>query len=221
MVYDKRMEAKAKNKTQLAYEYILSHIESGAYGPGYRVVIDQIARELGLSSIPVREAIRQLEAEGLVEFKPYAGAVVSTINEKEYVETLSVLAVLEGYATALGSAKLTKEAIKQLEQLNEQMERALEELELERFSELNYAFHSLIYSHCGNAYLEEQIKQIWQRMKRIRAYGFTLVPQRAKASIGEHREMIRLLREQAPPHEVEQYARQHKMNTIEAFLRRR
>ncbi|AWO74831.1 MULTISPECIES: GntR family transcriptional regulator [Geobacillus] len=215
------METKAKNKTQLAYEYILSRIENGVYGPGYRVVIDQIARELGLSSIPVREAIRQLEAEGLVEFKPYTGAVVSNINEKEYIETLSVLAVLEGYATALGSPHLTKEAIDRLEQVNERMERALEELELERFSELNYEFHSLIYAHCGNAYLEEQIKQIWQRMKRIRAYGFTFVPQRAKASIEEHREIIRLLREQAPPHEIEQYVRQHKINTAEAFKRRR
>lgn len=215
------METKAKNKTQLAYEYILSRIESGVYGPGYRVVIDQIARELGLSSIPVREAIRQLEAEGFVEFKPYAGAVVSTINEKEYVETLSVLAVLEGYATALSSTNVTKEAINELEQLNERMERALEELELERFSELNYEFHSLIYAHCNNTYLEEQIKQIWQRMKRIRAYGFTFVPQRAKASIEEHREIVRLLREQAPPHEIEQYVRQHKINTAEAFKRRR
>lgn len=215
------METKAKNKTQLAYEYILSRIENGVYGPGYRVVIGQIARELGLSIIPVREAIRQLEAEGLVEFKPYTGAVVSNINEKEYIETLSVLAVLEGYATALGSANLTKEAINELERLNERMERALEELELERFSELNYEFHSLIYAHCGNAYLEEQIKQIWQRMKRIRAYGFTFVPQRAKASIEEHREIIRLLREQAPPHEIEQYVRQHKINTAEAFKRRR
>lgn len=215
------METKAKNKTQLAYEYILSRIENGVYGPGYRVVIDQIARELGLSIIPVREAIRQLEAEGLVEFKPYTGAVVSNVNEKEYIETLSVLAVLEGYATALGSANLTKEAINELERLNERMERALEELELERFSELNYEFHSLIYAHCGNAYLEEQIKQIWQRMKRIRAYGFTFVPQRAKASIEEHREIIRLLREQAPPHEIEQYVRQHKINTAEAFKRRR
>ncbi|OPX02522.1 GntR family transcriptional regulator [Geobacillus sp. LEMMY01] len=174
-----------------------------------------------LSSIPVREAIRQLEAEGFVEFKPYAGAVVSTINEKEYVETLSVLAVLEGYATALSSTNVTKEAINELEQLNERMERALEELELERFSELNYEFHSLIYAHCNNTYLEEQIKQIWQRMKRIRAYGFTFVPQRAKASIEEHREIIRLLREQAPPHEIEQYVRQHKINTAEAFKRRR
>ncbi|KMY64400.1 GntR family transcriptional regulator [Geobacillus sp. FSL K6-0789] len=215
------METKAKNKTQLAYEYILSRIENGVYGPGYRVVIGQIARELGLSSIPVREAIRQLEAEGLVELKPYTGAVVSNINEKEYIETLSVLAVLEGYATALGSPHLTKEAIDRLEQVNERMERALEELELERFSELNYEFHSLIYAHCGNAYLEEQIKQIWQRMKRIRAYGFTFVPQRAKASIEEHREIIRLLREQAPPHEIEQYVRQHKINTAEAFKRRR
>jgi DNA-binding GntR family transcriptional regulator len=214
------MEAKVKNKTQIAYEYILSRIENGTYGPGYRIVIDQIARELSLSSIPVREAIRQLEAEGWIQYKPYTGAVVSNINEKEYVETLSVLAVLEGYATALSSSNMKEGTIQQLTTVNEKMEQALHEFDFELFSELNYEFHSLIYEHCGNAYLEEQIKQIWQRMRRIRAYGFTFVPQRAKESIKEHAEIVRLLKEKAPPNEIEHFVRQHKLNTAEAFKQR-
>lgn len=214
------MEPKTKNKTQIAYEYILSRIENGVYGPGYRIVIDQIARELSLSSIPVREAIRQLEAEGWIQYKPYTGAIVSNINEKEYLETLSVLAVLEGYATALSSGNIKEGMIQQLTELNKKMEQALHEFDFERFSELNYEFHALIYKHCGNAYLEEQIKQIWQRMKRIRAYGFTFVPQRAKESIKEHEEIIRLLKEQAPRNEIEDFVRQHKLNTAEAFKNR-
>ncbi|KYD30463.1 GntR family transcriptional regulator [Parageobacillus toebii NBRC 107807] len=214
------MESKTKNKTQIAYEYILSRIENGLYGPGYRIVIDQIARELSLSSIPVREAIRQLEAEGWIQYKPYTGAIVSNINEKEYLETLSVLAVLEGYATALSSSNMKEGMIQQLTELNKKMEQALQEFDFERFSELNYEFHALIYKHCGNAYLEEQIKQIWQRMRRIRAYGFTFVPQRAKESIKEHEEIIRLLKEQAPRNEIEGFVRQHKLNTVEAFKNR-
>jgi DNA-binding GntR family transcriptional regulator len=220
MIYDNSMESKAKNKTQIAYEYILSRIENGLYGPGYRIVIDQIARELSLSSIPVREAIRQLEAEGWIQYKPYTGAIVSNINEKEYLETLSVLAVLEGYATALSSSNMKEGMIQQLTELNKKMEQALQEFDFERFSELNYEFHALIYKHCGNAYLEEQIKQIWQRMRRIRAYGFTFVPQRAKESIKEHEEIIRLLKEQAPRNEIEGFVRQHKLNTVEAFKNR-
>jgi DNA-binding GntR family transcriptional regulator len=220
MIYDNSMESKTKNKTQIAYEYILSRIENGVYGPGYRIVIDQIARELSLSSIPVREAIRQLEAEGWIQYKPYTGAVVSNINEKEYLETLSVLAVLEGYATALSSSNMKEGMIEQLAELNKKMEQALQEFDFEQFSELNYEFHALIYEHCGNAYLEEQIKQIWQRMKRIRAYGFTFVPQRAKESIKEHEEIIRLLKEQAPRNEIEDFVRQHKLNTAEAFKNR-
>jgi DNA-binding GntR family transcriptional regulator len=214
------MEQKIKNKTQIAYDYILSRIENGIFGPGYRIVIDQIAKELNLSSIPVREAIRQLEAEGLIQYKPYSGAVVSNINEKEYLQTLSVLAVLEGYATALSSKMMKEATIKKLETLNEKMEQSLQEFEFEMFSELNYQFHTLIYESCGNDYLEEQIKQIWQRMKRIRSYGFTFVPQRARESIKEHDEIIRLLREKAPPHQIEEFVRQHKLNTAEAFKNR-
>lgn len=214
------MRQGTKNKTQMAYEYILTHIEQGAYGPGYRIVIDQIAKELNLSSIPVREAIRQLEAEGLIQYKPYSGAVVSNINEKEYLQTISVLAVLEGYATVLSSNFIKEEILEQLEELNDKMKQALIDFEFELFSELNYQFHTLIYDNCGNTFLQEQIKQIWQRMKRIRSYGFTLVPQRSKESIKEHEEIIRLLREKAPSNQIEEFVRQHKLNTAEAFKNR-
>lgn len=209
------------NKTQYAYEFIRSHILDGTYGPGFRIVIDQVARELNLSAIPVREAIRQLEADGLIQYKPYSGAIVSTINETEYLETLSVLAVLEGYAAALGSKTMTREGIKRLEEINEEMNEALHNFEFERFGELNQKFHSLINESCGNAYLIEEIRQAWQRMDRVRRSGFTFVPQRARASIQEHAHIIQLLKEQASFKEIEESVRQHKLNTVKAFQNRK
>ncbi|BCJ85567.1 GntR family transcriptional regulator [Effusibacillus dendaii] len=209
------------SKTQYAYEFIRSRIVDGSYGPGHRIVIDQIARELNLSAIPVREAIRQLESDGFIQYKPYSGAIVSMINETEYLETLSVLAVLEGYATALGSKTIAKEGISDLEKMNEEMNEALYNFEFEQFGELNRKFHMIIYECCGNSYLKEQIEQTWQRMARVRQSGFTFVPQRARESVEEHARIIEMMKERAPFEDIEAFARQHKLNTAKAFQNRK
>lgn len=217
------MENDMKNmsKTQYAYEYIRSQITDGIYGPGHRIVIDQMAKELKLSTIPVREAIRQLEADGFIQYKPYSGAIVSMIDETEYLETLSVLAVLDGYATALGAKRLTKESLASLEECNREMDEALYNFEFEEFGKLNRKFHSVIHDHCGNSYLIEEMRQASQRLDRVRRTVFTFVPQRARESIKEHTRIIEMIREQAPFAEIEEYARQHKLNTIIAFQNRK
>ena len=71
------MAASAPTKQQQVYEVLRERILSGAYGPGFRVVIDQVAAEFAVSALPVREAIRRLEAEGLIVYRPNAGAQVA------------------------------------------------------------------------------------------------------------------------------------------------
>lgn len=206
------------NKKQLAYDYIRSQIVNEVFGPGYRIVIDQIAKELKLSIIPVREAIRQLEADGLIQYKPYSGAIVSKINEEEYMETLAVLAVLEGYATSLSSKLMDPESIQLLEQINQSMSDALYDFEFEEFGELNRKFHTVIIDYCGNAYLKEQIRQTWERLDRVRKSGFNFMPKRAKESIKEHAQIIEMIKAQTLD---EQFVRQHKLNTVKAFKDRK
>ena len=111
------------SKKQIAYEHLRTLILDGTYGSGQRIIIDQTAKELGLSPIPVREAIRQLESDGLIQYKPYSGAVVTSINETEYIETLTVLAILEGYATALSSLTMDDNDYENLINLNKEMEK--------------------------------------------------------------------------------------------------
>ncbi|MFJ7510242.1 GntR family transcriptional regulator [Peribacillus simplex] len=216
------MEEKNKNpsKKQIAYEHLRKLILDGTYGSGQRIIIDQTAKELSLSPIPVREAIRQLESDGLIQYKPYSGAVVTSINESEYIETLSVLSLLEGYAAALSSLTMNDHDFENLINLNKEMEKALHNFELELFGKLNECFHAEIYEKCGNSFLKEEIKQAQQRMNRVRKSMFTMVPQRAVQSICEHESIIKLLKEKASFEEIESLVRKHKLNAISTFKQR-
>ena len=211
----------AQSKQQYAYKLLRSRILDGTYGPGFRLVIDQIAKEIQTSAIPVREAIRQLESDGLIQYKPYSGAVVTPPNENEYLETLSFLAVIEGYATALSSKHFPDDRLIELKNFNDKMKEAIEELDFVKFGELNRAFHSLTYEYCDNQYLVENIKATWNRLDLIRLAGSAFFTVRAKESIEEHEEIIRILKEKRPQEEIEQFVRNHKLNTVNAFLRRK
>jgi DNA-binding GntR family transcriptional regulator len=219
-IYDGCMENKKVNKKDVAYDVIRSRIIDGVYAPGQRIVIDQLAKELQLSIIPVREAIRQLEADGLVHNKQYSGPIVNTINEQEYLETLTVLAVLEGYATALSAANMTPDTIVHLKRLNHDMKTALEDFDFESFGDLNRKFHTLILDACGNAYLQDEIRRVGDRMDSVRRSVFTFLPVRAKHSVQEHDHLIDLFEKQVSFVVVEEAARDHKMNTARAFTMR-
>ena len=88
------------SKSELAYAHIHDRIIHHEYSPGYRLVLGTIADELQMSVVPVREAIRRLEAEGYVTFERNVGARVAVPDESEYVHTMQVLSLVEGSATA-------------------------------------------------------------------------------------------------------------------------
>ena len=95
------MSTIAVSKSERAYAAIKQSITEGAYGPGYRLVLGQIAKELDVSVVPVREAIRRLEAEGLVTFTTNVGAQVVAVDAREYRYTMETLSLVEGMATAM------------------------------------------------------------------------------------------------------------------------
>jgi len=208
------------SKQELAYQTIRARIIDGAYGPGYRVVIDAVARELGCSPIPVREAVRRLEAEGLIVYTRHAGARVIASDERQYLDTLATLAVLEGYATALAAPHLTAEDLAELRLLTAEMRTAVDGGDLLRFGPLNRAYHDAIYRRCPNGYLTDQIRQAWARLDSMRHSIFVLLPERARASIADHERIADLLASRAPAEEIEQTVRQHKLATAAAFQAR-
>src|SRR5947209_17827048 len=116
-------------KQERVYEALRERILSGAYGPGYRVVIDALAGEFSVSALPVREAIRRLEAEGLVVYRPNAGAQVAPAEPELFEDNMTVLALLEGYATALAVAHLTADDLDALERHTDDMVSAMERMD--------------------------------------------------------------------------------------------
>jgi DNA-binding GntR family transcriptional regulator len=204
-------------KQERVYRVIRERILRGTYGPGYRVVIDALAEEFAVSALPVREAIRRLEAEGLVIYRPNAGAQVAPADPGLFEQEMTVLALLEGYATALAAPDLTPEDIAGLTEINDKMVNAMERLDSLGFGRLNQEFHARIYERCPNAPLVGMLRDVARRLDAIRRTVFIQIPYRGSASVAEHRALIKLIARGAPAAEIETAAREHKLHTVNSF----
>lgn len=205
-------------KSERAYRLIRERIESGRYVPGYRLVLAPIAGELDMSVVPVREAIRRLEAEGFVTFEANVGAQVSLIKETEYLHTMQTLALVEGSATALAAPSIDADQIARARAINERMRQSLAGFDPQAFTELNLEFHSVLFEACPNPHILDLVHRGWNRMKVLRNSSFSFVPGRAHESVDEHERLLDLIEQGAPVLEIELAAREHRLATLNAVL---
>src|SRR5574341_1579615 len=110
---------------EMVYDAIRDAVLSGRYPPGKRLVADEIARELGVSRMPVREALQRLQVAGLIAITRHKAAVVSELSEPDIVEIYHIRAVLDGLATRLAAPNLTPADHQTLLSLLEEMEAAV------------------------------------------------------------------------------------------------
>ncbi len=207
-------------KKDLAYDFIKRRILEKRLLPGQRITASQVAEEIGTSVLPVREALLSLEAERLVTLTPYVGAVVAWVRTEEVVEVMAMLAVLEGYATALAAPR-AGELLPRLEAVNQRLRAAVQQEMWSWFIELNREFHFLIFEASGNGQLLENIRVFWSQLDTMLATtSFHLVPNRAEDDVREHEALVGLLAAQpADTVAIEAAARGHRMRTAE-YLRR-
>jgi len=210
--------AVSESKTDQAYRFIKERIENGRYTPGYRLVLDAIAKEVGTSTVPVREAVRLLEAEQLVTFERNVGAQVAFMHEEEYLYTMQTLAVVEGTAIALSIDLIDAERIARARAVNEQLSEAVAAFDPHRITELNREFHAVLFEVCPNPHVLDLVHRGWRRLALLRDSVFGFVPGRAQQSVEEHESLLVLLESGAPALEVELAARQHRSNTLDAVL---
>ncbi|MEU9343796.1 GntR family transcriptional regulator [Streptomyces sp. NPDC048278] len=208
------------SKTDRVYEGLKTQIREGQYLPGHRLVLDQVARDYGVSPVPVREAIRRLEAEGHVIHQRNTGVRIATIDPAEYVQVMQTLAFLEGVATSLAAPVLGQDDIAAARDLNERLRRTMEDFDPVSFTRLNQEFHELLCNRCPNAHLSTLVHREWERLGVIRRSTFSLLPGRALTSVEEHENLIRLIEEGAPALTVEMAAREHKLRTLREFEKR-
>ena len=171
----------AVNKQERTYEILRDRIHTGVYAPMARLNIDALAREFGVSAIPVREALRRLEAQGWVRFRPNAGAIVSPVDATSWEQAMMAMAVLEGAATAEAQRHLAAADFTRLRTLAADMR---SETDPTRFGMANRRLHAAIVAKCGNACLLELLQQTHDRLDRVRATMFAYLPNRAAESVG-------------------------------------
>lgn len=208
------------SKSELAYQAVHSRISNGTYGAGYRLILGRIAADLGVSVVPVREAIRRLEAEGLVTFERNVGATVAGIDPTEYLHTMQTLSIIEGAATALAAPSITAVDLADARSINERMRRCLEDFDPVEFTRLNFEFHSVLYSRCPNPHILDLVHRGWNRLRALRASTFSYVPGRAHESVREHEQLLQLIGDRADFDAVEHAARNHRAATLDAYLQR-
>ncbi|SDT62556.1 DNA-binding transcriptional regulator, GntR family [Pseudarthrobacter equi] len=208
----------AGSKSEQAYQAVKARIVEGTYTPGYRLVLSIIAKDLGVSVVPVREAIRRLEAEGLVTFERNVGATVAGIDPTEYLYTMQTLSIVEGAATALSAPLIDGQAIARARAINEEMRDCLDHFDPVRFTKLNQDFHSVLFEHCPNPHILDLVHRGWNRLAALRSSTFRFVPGRALGSVEEHENLLTLIETGADADTIEKAARQHRTATLDAYL---
>lgn len=212
------MKAKAPSKSHVAYGWIKERIDRQEFTPGYRLVLGSIAAELEMSVVPVREAIRQLEAEGRVTYEHNIGARVSMVDDSQYRSSMQALSILEGAATALAARALTVEEIRTARSINHRMIECLTDFDPHTFTRLNQQFHAALFSRCVNTRMVELVEAEWARLGHLRDSTFAFVPGRAQESVREHENIVLLIERGAPLAEIEKAARRHRSATLDAYM---
>jgi DNA-binding GntR family transcriptional regulator len=218
----------APSKQETVYKILRERIEQSQYAPSQRLVIDSLARELGISQVPIREAIRRLEAEGLVLYSANSGPFVAPVSREQWFQLMEMLAILEGYATAAAAPRIGPPEIKTLRRIKGTMEEALAELDFPAWSSSHREFHRLIHGRCENEALVDQIEHIIQRADRVSLLAFarergviihTLGVRTGKAIIEKHEDIIAALAERVPSSRIERITRQHVLDPVKQVKR--
>lgn len=200
------------SKSEYVLKIVKDRILDGTYAQGANITISKVANELGVSIIPVREAIKRLESEGLIEIHPNKGAKVIEIDRKQVNEIGRARAVLEGYAGASAIAYITQEDIDLLRYYNEKMMQYYYQGDDVHYSQMNKEFHRHIYRKCPYEKINELIVNLWDGTGYTKSV-FAYFPDKMKTSCEEHEEIIQAI-ENKQPDRVEFLLREHRFTTI-------
>jgi DNA-binding GntR family transcriptional regulator len=179
-----------KTKKDQVIEMLREAVLSGELEPGEKLQQDKLAERFSVSSTPVREALRQLEAEGLVNHHPGRGVRVAEVDLRDVREIYLIRGALEALATRLAVPYLNNTYIQRLEALQAQMETVIANRQLKKLRKLNYEFHMQIYRVADMPQLFQIIQNLWTKFPWDTLH---VLPDRALDASQEHDRLIRAI----------------------------
>lgn len=187
------MQFNFKTKNEVVYEALRDDILNGKLKPGEKIVISSLAKTFGISGIPIREAIKKLESEGLLEVTPHVGTKVTKIEGDDFIGIHLIRVELESLATRLATPLLQQGDLDFLENNIQAMKTALKQKDYGRLPFLNREFHMRIYKAVPYPYLFKLIVTLYEKVHRFQSV-FVLVPARGAVSIEEHRKILEAIK---------------------------
>ena len=161
-------QMQAANLTAKVYKKIRKEILRGTYKPGESLTELALTKSMEVSRTPVREALRQLEMEGLVELRPNRGAVVIGINGQDIEDIYAVRKALEIMAVEWAVSRISDEQIQALQEQSELMEFYTTKKDSDKVLELNSAYHDIIYDAAGSRFMAQILRSYKEYIEQTR-----------------------------------------------------
>lgn len=179
------------------FNKIQDDIINGRYEPGDSLVEMKLAEELVVSRTPVREAIRQLELEGLVEYIPNKGVYVTGISEQDIKDIYTIRSLIEGLAVKWAIERIEAHQLKELEEIVELMEYYTKKGDMEQVTKLDTRFHDVIYDACQSKVLKNTLRNLLRYIRKARLTSLR-VPKRAYQALEEHKKILGAFKSHEP-----------------------
>lgn len=194
------------------FQTIREKILAGEYKHGEELKEMALASELGVSRTPVREALRQMELEGLVKIIPNKGASVIGITAKDMEDIYSMRSLLEGLCANLAAQRINEEQINKLEEIAYLTDFHVKKGNLEKLYELDNQFHEVMYEASGSRMIKHVLSDFHHYVERVRKASLQS-PGRSELFNEEHKAILEAIREKDGI-KAEQLANAHMQNTI-------
>jgi DNA-binding GntR family transcriptional regulator len=177
---------------QQIFDFLYAQIEKGTLAPGSTINVKQLTQELNVSRTPLREALAQLEIQGLVTIRPQRGVVINALTYEELVDIFEILGALESQALASVFDRIDDQIVNAMDKCNHEMALAVKNEQSKQFHEKNIQLHSLFLDLSNNSVLKTTVSNL-----KMRLFGFAIKRYRKRfkeAIVLEHDMFIDMLR---------------------------
>jgi DNA-binding GntR family transcriptional regulator len=188
-------ETTHKQLRNVVAERLRNAILDGHFKPGEWLRQEKIAQELGVSQMPVREALKELAAEGLIEHLPYRGVRVVAFSPEDISDLYNHRAFLEGRAAGAAAENISEEELNELKRLLGEMELYSAPEAVNKYREVNRRFHQVIFTASRREYLIRTLSQMWEAFPTMLIANFAAtasqpLPEREAPDTSEHNAIV-------------------------------
>ena len=205
-----------RSKKDVVYDLLKDNIIKGQYHPGSRLVIDELASMLGVSQIPIREAMRELEADGFVHIEPYVGATIADIDADLIFEVFALLEALEIISSRNAVVCMSDDQLNELAELINQMDAFVDDPD--EWSQANKNLHLFICQCAQSQIVLKIIRNVLDHWDRLRLHYLNDVfGHRIKIAQQEHKQILEAFFSRDPD-DVERKIREHNRSALTSYI---